>query len=50
MGHIFTAKYIRDEKELGGEAEKSSRNDLTCLKPALLLQSKEARSTYLKKG
>lgn len=31
MRHIFTPKYIRDERELGEEAVKSSRNDLTCL-------------------
>lgn len=47
MGHIFTTKYIRDERELGEEAEKSSRNDL---KPAFLLESKEAPCTYLKKS
>lgn len=49
MGRIFTTKYIRDERELREEAEKSSRNDLTCLKFAFLLESKEACSTYLKK-
>lgn len=49
MGHIFTAKYIKDERELGKEAEKSSGNDLTCLKPPFLLESKKACSTYQKK-
>lgn len=49
MGHIFTTKYIRDERELGEEAEKSTRNDLTCLKP-FLLESKEACPTYLEKN
>lgn len=49
MGHIFTTKYIRDERELREETEKSSRNDLTCLKPAFLSESHEARCTYTKK-
>lgn len=54
MGHIFTTKYIRDERELGEEAKKSSRNDLTCLKPAftgkqgscLYLPEKRLRETW----
>jgi len=50
MDHIFTVKYIRDERELGEEAEKSSRNGLTCLTPALLPETEEAHPTYLKKG
>ena len=50
MGHIFTAKCIRDKRELGKEAEKSSRNALPCLKPAFLLEIEEAHPTKLKKG
>lgn len=44
MGHIFIVKYIRDERDLGEEAEKSSRSKLTCLKPAFLPGSKRVRS------
>lgn len=49
MGHIFTTKYIRDERELGEKAEKSTRSDPTCLKSAFLPESKKARCTYPKK-
>lgn len=35
--------------EMGEEAEKSSRNDLTCLKTAFLVESEEACPPYLKK-
>lgn len=49
MGHIFNAKHIKDERELGEGAERNSRNDLTCLKPAFLPGSKEAHCTYPKK-